>query len=98
MFNINWKIRFMNKTWVIAFIAAIFVLITAIGKLFGFELDLSNIQGNIVDIVYAVFGVIAVIGITMDPTTAGINDSPRAMEYDVPGKFTGKADEVEDEE
>lgn len=92
--KINWKIRFMNKKWVITFIAAIIVLITAICKLFGFELDLTNIQENIVSVVYAIFGVLTVVGIVSDPTTEGWGDSTRAQGYTIPG---GYAEEDNDE-
>jgi phi LC3 family holin len=95
--NINWKVRFMNRAWVVAFIAAIFVLIGAVCNLFGFQIDLTNVQDNIVKIVYAVFGVIAVIGVGIDPTTEGLYDSERAMEYDTPGGYIVE-DEIEESE
>ena len=92
--KINWKIRFMNKKWVITFVAAIIVLITAIGKLFGIELDLTNIQDNIVNVIYAIFGVLTVVGIITDPTSEGWGDSFRAQGYTIPG---GYAEEDNDE-
>ena len=85
--KINWKIRFMNPKWVLSLIAAIFVLVVAVGKLFGYELDLNNLQDNIVNIVYAIFGILAVIGVTMDPTTPGYEDSERALHYETPGEL-----------
>ena len=85
MSNINWKVRFMNKTWVVAFVAAAFVLIGAVGKLFGFDLDLKGTEENIIAIVYALFGVLALFGIVQDPTTPGIFDSERAQSYTAPG-------------
>lgn len=95
---INWKVRFMNKTWVVAFIAALFILIGAIAKLFGYEIDTTNIQENIVNVVYAVFGVLAVLGVVVDGTTVGFSDSQRALEYETLGGALPKADEIEDED
>ena len=91
--KINWKVRFMNKTWVATFIAAIFVLIYAVGDLFGFHLDLSNVQDNIIKVVYAIFGILAVIGVSIDGTTEGIYDSERAQGYTMPGMNVDEFDE-----
>ena len=96
--KINWKVRFMNRTWVLAFTAALFVLAGAVLKTFGVHVDMTNFQENITDVIYAVFGVLAVIGVVMDGTTPNFEDSQKALEYDVPGKFTGKADDIEVDE
>ena len=83
--KINFKVRFMNKAWVSTFIAAIFVLIYAIGNLFGFELDLTNLQNNIIKVIYAIFGIMTVLGVTIDGTTDGVYDSEKALTYTAPG-------------
>lgn len=77
----NWKIRFKNKNFWIAIIPAVILLIQAVGKLFGFEIDLSEIGNNLISIVNALFVVLAIIGIITDPTTSGIGDSERALNY-----------------
>ena len=77
----NWKIRFKNKNVWIAIIPAVILLIQAVGKLFGFEIDLSEIGNNLISIVNALFVVLAIIGIITDPTTSGIGDSERALNY-----------------
>jgi len=91
--TINWKVRFMNKTWVVMFIAALFVLVGAVGKLFGFELDTTNLQENIVRIVYALFGLLAVLGVVVDGTTEGFYDGPLGSQYTIPGGFAPEEDE-----
>lgn len=101
MGKINFRIRFMNKSWVVAFVAAAFILIGTIGKLFGFELDLTNIQENVINVVYALFGVLAMFGIVQDPTTEGLLDSERAQSYTAPGvdedEFDDDVDDVEED-
>ena len=77
----NWKIRFKNKNFWVAIIPAVILLIQAVGKLFGFEIDLSEIGNNLISIVNALFVVLAIIGIITDPTTSGIGDSERALNY-----------------
>jgi len=96
--RINWKVRLSNRAWCLTMIAALFVLATAIAKLFGYEIDLNNLQANVVDVVYAIFGVLAVLGVVIDGTTPGIEDSERAMSYEIPGGAIGKADEIENKE
>ena len=82
--NINWKVRVKNKVFWACLIPALFVLIKALLALFGVELDLSNIQGKIMEVLDAVFLVLGVLGIVVDPTTAGTGDSARAMTYNKP--------------
>lgn len=84
--KINWKVRMKNKVFWIAFIPALLVLIKAVANLFGFTIDLSNVEGNLIEIVEAVFVLLAVIGVVADPTTSGVGDSKRALTYDEPNK------------
>ena len=84
--KINWKVRMKNKVFWIAFIPALLVLIKAVANLFGFTIDLSNVEGNLIEIVEAVFVLLAVIGVVADPTTSGVGDSQRALTYDEPNK------------
>lgn len=82
--NINWKVRFCNKNFWLAFIPAILVLIQAVGAVFGIQIDLTEIQQNILDVVNAVFIVLTIIGVVNDPTTKTLNDSKQAMTYTTP--------------
>lgn len=81
---INWTVRLKNKNFWIAFIPAILLLIQAVGKVFGFELDFGELGENLLNVVNAVFVVLALLGIVTDPTTAGVSDSALAMTYEVP--------------
>lgn len=81
---INWKVRMKNKAFWIALIPAVILLIQLVAALFGFQIDLSDISGKLLAIVDAVFGILVIIGIVQDPTTKGLKDSDRAMNYTEP--------------
>lgn len=81
---INWKVRVKNKTFWLAFIPAVLLLVQAVAAVIGIELDLGDINEKLLDVVNAVFLVLGIIGIVVDPTTQGISDSDRAMGYEEP--------------
>ena len=84
MRNINWLVRVKNKMFWISLIPAVIVLIQTIAAVFGFTIDLSELGNNLVNVVNAVFVVLAILGIVIDPTTAGAGDSENAMTYTEP--------------
>lgn len=88
---INWKVRINNKQWWLSVIPAIALVAQAVAGVFGYTLDLSTLVGKILGVVDAVFALLVILGVVVDPTTAGIADSKRAMTYDEPWK-----DPVED--
>lgn len=81
---INWKVRLKNKIFWIAIIPAVLVLAQTIAALFGYQLELTELQGRLLDIVNAVFVILAIVGVVVDPTTNGVSDSTRALTYDEP--------------
>lgn len=81
---INWKIRLINKQFWISLIPALALVAQAIAALCGFELDLTTLVGKIIAVVDAVFGLLVILGIVVDPTTEGVGDSKRAMSYEEP--------------
>lgn len=81
---INWKVRVKNKNFWISLIPAVLLLIQAVGKLFGYELDFGEVSNNMLAVVEAVFIVLAILGIVTDPTTQGVGDSERALTYTKP--------------
>ena len=89
---INWKVRINNKQWWLSVIPAIALVAQAVAGVFGYTLDLSTLVGKILGVVDAVFALLVILGVVVDPTTAGIADSKRAMSYDEPWK-----DPVEDD-
>ena len=83
---INWTVRLKNKTFWLSLIPAVLLLVQAVAKVFGYELDLSAYGENLLEVVNTLFAVLAILGIVTDPTTAGISDSKRAMTYKAPAK------------
>lgn len=81
---INWTVRFKNKSFWLSFIPAVLLLVQVVAALFGFELDLGDIGNRLIDVVNAVFAVLAILGIVTDPTTSGVTDSKQALTYDKP--------------
>lgn len=81
---INWQVRIKSKEFWLALIPAVLLLVQVIAAVFGFELDLGDIGNKLLDVVNALFAVLAILGIVVDPTTAGVGDSAQALTYDKP--------------
>lgn len=84
MKNINWKARIKNKLFWFALIPALMVLVQSVASLFGFTLDLADVVDKLINVVEAVFVLLAIIGIVVDPTTEGLSDSTQALSYEKP--------------
>lgn len=83
---INWTVRFKNKAFWVSFIPAVLLLIQVIAAVFGYTLDLGDLGNKLLDVVNALFAVLALLGIVTDPTTEGISDSNQALTYTEPKK------------
>lgn len=81
---INWTVRFKNKNFWLAVIPAVLLLAQTVAAVFGYTLDLGDIGNKLIAVVNAVFGVLVVLGVVVDPTTAGISDSKQARGYNYP--------------
>ena len=84
MKNINWTVRIKNKNFWLAVIPAVLLLVQAVAAVFGYTLDLGDIGNKLISVVNAAFGVLVVLGVVVDPTTAGIADSKQARGYNFP--------------
>ena len=82
--KMNWKVRFKNKTFWLTVIPAIALVVQAAAALFGYTIDLTTIVGKLQAVVNAVFALLVILGIVVDPTTDGVGDSERAMGYEEP--------------
>ena len=80
--KVNWKIRFKNKTWLTMFISLVVGFIFNMLKLFDIVPSFS--ENLVMNIVGQVLTFLGLIGVIVDPTTAGFDDSNRAMEYTEP--------------
>lgn len=81
---INWKVRLKNKAFWLAFIPAALLLVQTVAALFGFALNLGDIGDKLLAVVNALFALLSILGVVVDPTTQGMKDSQRAMEYEKP--------------
>ena len=86
--KINWQVRVKNKAFWLAIIPAVLLLVQAIAAVFGYALDFADLQGKLLAVVEALFVVLTILGIVVDPTTKGIADSARALGYDEPNDDT----------
>ena len=68
---INWKVR---------------LKIQVVAAPFGLVLDFGELGNQLLAIVNAIFAILAIFGIVMDPTTAGVGDSALALTYTEPKK------------
>lgn len=77
--KINWKVRFKNKVWLGMFLSLIIGFVFNILKMFDVYPPVT--ENTIVNIVNQVLTFLGLIGVLVDPTTSGIGDSDRAMQY-----------------
>lgn len=82
--KINWKTRLKNKTFWFTVIPALFLIAQTVASAFGYVFDFTALETKILVLVDAIFGILAVLGIVVDHTTAGVSDSELAMTYKEP--------------
>ena len=81
---INWVVRIKNKNFWLAFIPAVLLLVQTVAAVFGYSLDFGELGNRLIAVVNAVFGVLVILGVVVDPTTQGVGDSKQAMGYKRP--------------
>lgn len=83
--KINWKLRLQNKATLTALVMALVALVYQVLGVFGIVPRVS--QDQVTTIISMVINILCLLGIVVDPTTAGVSDSVRAMSYDKPKKY-----------
>lgn len=82
MTKINWKVRFKNKTFVVAFVTA---LVAFVYQLLGLlEIVPPVNQDSLMQTIMLIVNLLVTLGIITDPTTAGVTDSEQALNYNEP--------------
>lgn len=81
---INWKVRLKSKTFWVTAIPTALLLMQQILALFGITFDFTDLSNQLVNIVDTVFVLLAICGVVIDHTTAGVSDSKLALTYDEP--------------
>ena len=80
--KINWKVRFQNKVWLGSFFSLIVGFVYSLLALF--DVFPAVTQNLVVQLLNQVLTFLGLIGVIVDPTTAGIGDSERAMGFEAP--------------
>ena len=87
---INWKQRLKNKTTLLAIVTAVIALVYQVLGMLGIVPGVS--QSEVVQTVGLIINILAMVGIVTDPTTQGVSDSDRALEYDKPAESSSSND------
>ena len=82
MTKINWKVRFRNKVWLGSFLSLIVGFVYSLLALF--DVFPAVTRSLVVQLLNQILTFLGLIGVIVDPTTAGLGDSERAMGYEVP--------------
>ena len=80
--KINWKVRFRNKVWLGSFLSLIVGFVYSMLTLF--DVFPTVTEKQILQMMNQVLTLLGLIGVIVDPTTAGLGDSERAMGYTEP--------------
>lgn len=84
MNKINWKVRIKNKNFWLALVPALALLAQAFANIFNFKLEFGETVDKILVFINVLFAFLVLVGVVNDPTTAGLSDSSRALEYHEP--------------
>lgn len=82
--KINFKIRAKNKSFWLALIPAVLLLVQVVLAPFGYNWDYGVLNQQLTAIINSLFAVLSIVGVIADPTTAGVSDSTRALGYTAP--------------
>lgn len=80
--KINWKVRFKNKVWLGSFLSLIVGFVYSLLAMF--DVFPTITKNNVLQFIDQLLLLLGMIGVIQDPTTVGVQDSNRAMEYDKP--------------
>lgn len=80
--QINWKLRLKNKVTLTAIILGVVGIVYKILAMLGIVPPIS--ENEVVEIALLVIELLVLLGVVVDPTTAGVSDSQQAMSYKQP--------------
>ena len=89
--KLNWRVWFKNKVWLTMFFSLVVGFVFNILAMF--DIYPSVTQNQITEIIAQVLTFLGLIGVIVDPTTEGISDSNRAMNYVEPWDDEKNVDE-----
>lgn len=77
--QINWKVRLRNRVWLTTLLATIVAFIFDLLALL--DVAPAITQDTVLQAISALLTLLTALGVVVDPTTPGAQDSDRAMEY-----------------
>lgn len=80
--KINWKLRLKNKTTFAALVACIVAFVYQLLGILGITAPISEDQ--VTQIVSLIINILVTLGVLVDPTTKGTQDSQNALAYNKP--------------
>ena len=80
--NINWRVRFQNKTFLTGLISLVVVFIYDLLQLLGIAPVVT--QSVVMQVAEGILTILGMVGVIADPTTAGLTDSRQALTYTSP--------------
>lgn len=80
--KINWKVRLQNKTWLLSMATVVITFVYQVLALCNVVPPISEDMAT--QALAMVINILVALGIVVDPTTKGVSDSNRAMEYKEP--------------
>lgn len=93
---INWKLRLQNKTTLVAIVTTTISFIYFTLEVFGVVPKFD--QTVVVKAVLGFIDLLAILGIVIDPTTSGVGDSERALNYLAPAPSAQFTEDVDDDD
>lgn len=85
----NLKLRLQNKTTLAALAAGVVGLVYLALETAGVVPCIT--QSEVTALIAAVLNLLVLLGVVVDPTTEGVRDSDRALQYDCPACTRGAA-------
>ncbi len=80
--KLNWKVRFKNKVWLGSFLSLLIGFAYSLLALFDVFPQVT--ESLVLQLLNQLLTFLGLIGVIVDPTTAGLGDSERAMGYEEP--------------
>lgn len=78
--KINWKVRLKNPVFYLTIIPAVIALVYTVLGVFDVVPTIS--EDTVTNAVTAIITALTTLGVLIDPTTNGVNDSERALTYE----------------
>lgn len=80
--KINWKVRLKHKPFLVSLFALLLLLVQQVAAIFGIDTTIYNAQAT--DLFNTVLAILVLMGVVVDPTTSGVDDSKQALRYEKP--------------